>query len=122
LWLRVGSLGGTQMGLMPAAAGNPFTKFDKQSVIGTLKQCGTRDPDVLHAQKLQLETPGKHLKVLGVICMAFGALLTLTVILSWIGIPFAIFGWWVRRFGGRNIETVEAAYADFVGAGAATGV
>jgi hypothetical protein len=108
------------MGLVSAAASNPFTKFDRQSVIGMLKQCGSCDPDVLHAQKLQLETPGRQLKLLGVICMACGALLTLTVILSWIGIPFAIFGWWVRRFGLRNIETVEAAYADFVAAGAAT--
>jgi hypothetical protein len=108
------------MGLVPAAASNPFTKFDRQSVIGMLKQCGSCDPDVLHAQKLQLETPGRQLKLLGVICMACGALLTLTVILSWIGIPFAIFGWWVRRFGLRNIETVEAAYTDFVAAGAAT--
>ena len=50
----------------------------------------------------------------------FGALFTLTVILAWIGIPFVVFGWWLRRFGRRNIETVEAAYADFVAAGAAT--
>ena len=107
------------MGLVPAAAGNPFTKFDKQSVIGILKQCESRDPDVLHAQRVQLETPAKHLKLLGVFCIGFGALLTLTVILSWIGIPFAIFGWWLRRFGRRNIETVEAAYTDFV-AGVAT--
>ena len=44
------------------------------------------------------------------------------MILSSIGIPFVIFGWWVHRFGGRNVETVEAAYADFAGAGAATTV
>lgn len=108
------------MGLMPAGAANPFTKFDKQGVIGILKACGSRDPDVLHAQKLQLDQPANHLKLLGAICMGFGALFTVTVILSWIGIPFVIFGWWARRFGRRNIDTVNAAYAEFVAAGAPT--
>ena len=105
------------MGLMPAGDGNPFTKLDKQSVIGILKACGSHDPDVLHAQKLQLEAPGKHLALLGMICVVFGAIFTITIILAWFGIPFLIFGWWLRRFGRRKIETVEAAYTEFVGAG-----
>jgi hypothetical protein len=102
------------MGLMPAGAGNPFTKLDRQSVIGTLKSCSSRDPDVLYAQKAQLLTPAKHLKLLGLICIACGAVFTVTVVLAFIGIPLAIFGWWVGRFGKRNIQTVEAAYADFL--------
>jgi hypothetical protein len=105
------------MGLMPAGATNPFTRFDKQSVIGILKASGSHDPDVLHAQKMQLSAPANHLKLLGVISIGFGALLTITIILSWIGIPFLVFGWWVRRFGRRNIETVDAAYAEFVATG-----
>jgi hypothetical protein len=39
------------MALVPTDGAGPFTRLDKQSVIGTLKATGTRDPDVLHAQK-----------------------------------------------------------------------
>jgi hypothetical protein len=102
------------MGLMPAGNGNPFTKLDKQSVIGALKSCGSRDPDVLHAQKEQLLAPAKHLKLLGFICLGIGAFFTITVILAIAGIPAMIFGWWVQRFGKRNIATIEAAYGEFM--------
>lgn len=104
------------MGLMPAGAGNPFTKLDKQSVIGTLKACGSRDPDVLFAQKQQLLAPATHLKLLGYICLAGGAFFTVTVILAIAGIPLMVFGWWVQRFGKRNMQTVEAAYGEFLAA------
>ena len=43
---------------------NPFTKIDKQSVIGTLKATGSRDPDILHAQKQKLLAPNKNLLIL----------------------------------------------------------
>jgi len=102
------------MGLMPAGAGNPFTKLDKQSVIGTLKSCGSRDPDVLYAQKQQLLTPAKHLKLLSYLLVGGGALFTVTVILAIAGIPSMIFGWWVYSFSKKNIRTVEAAYTDFL--------
>jgi len=44
------------MGLAPATANatNLRHKVDKQSVIGALKATGSRDPDVLHAAKMQL--------------------------------------------------------------------
>jgi len=102
------------MGLMPAGAPNPFTKLDKQSVIGTLKACGSRDPDVLFAHKQQLLGPAKHLKLLGYICLAGGALFTVTVVLAIAGIPLMIFGWWLLRFSKRNMGTVETGYADFL--------
>lgn len=38
------------MALMPAA--NPFTKFDRQSALGTFKATGSRDQDVLHSVAL----------------------------------------------------------------------
>jgi hypothetical protein len=106
--------GDTVMGLMPSGAVNQFTKLDKQSVIGTLKACGSRDPDVLFAQKQQLVAPAKHLKLLGYICLACGAFFTVTVILAIAGIPFMIFGWWLQRFAKGNIRTVDIAYDEFL--------
>ena len=41
----------TRMGLMPTEGGNPFTKLDARSVVGMFKATGSRDPDVLHAQR-----------------------------------------------------------------------
>jgi len=104
------------MGLMPAGPHSQFTRLDKQSVIGSLKACGSRDPDVLFAQKQQLLAPAKQLKLLGYISLAAGAFFTVTVILAIAGIPFMIFGWWLQRFGKRNMQTVEAAYGEFLAA------
>src|SRR4030095_13710278 len=102
------------MGLMPAGPHSQFTKLDKQTVFGSLKACGSRDPGVLFAQKQQLVTSREHLKLLGYICLAGGALFTVTIILSWFGIPLMIFGWWLQRFGKSNIRTVATAYEEFL--------
>jgi len=101
------------MGLMPDG-GNPFTKLDKQSVIGTLKATGSRDADILHAQKQKLLAPAKNLKILAIIMIVGGALLTITVILAIAGIPFALFGVWLWRFSSKNIAAVEAGYTEYL--------
>jgi hypothetical protein len=103
------------MGLMPDG-GNPFTKLDKQSVIGTLKATGSQDPDVLHAQKAKLLAPAKNLKILAIILVVVGAFFTVTVILAIAGVPFALFGLWLWRFSSKNIAAVELGYAEYVGA------
>jgi hypothetical protein len=113
---RITIEGETPMSLMPAGSRNPFTKMDRQSVIGALKATGSRDPDVLHSQKTELLSAPKQLKLLGIICMVAGALFTLTVILAIAGIPFVIFGWWCMRFGARNIEAVESGDRDYMSA------
>jgi len=103
------------MGLMPAGAGNPFTKLDVQGVIGALKSTGSQDADVLYAQKQQLLAPASHLKLLGMILMGGGALLTITVIAAILGIPLAIFGWFCWSFGKKNIAAVETGYLTSIG-------
>jgi hypothetical protein len=102
------------MGLMPAGARNPFTKMDRQSVVGVLKATGSRDADVLHSQKTELLSPAKQLKLLGILCIVIGALFTVTVILTIAGIPCVIFGWWCWRFGNQNIAAVEAGYGEYL--------
>ena len=102
------------MGLMPGGARNPFTKMDKQSVVGVLKATGSRDADVLHSQRTELLSPARHLQLLGIICMAIGAIFTVTVILAIAGSPCVIFGWWCWRFGKRNIAAVDAGYGEYL--------
>ncbi len=101
------------MGLTPEG-GNPFTKLDKQSVIGTLKATGSHDADILHAQKEKLLAPAKNLKILAIIMMVGGGLLTITVILAIAGIPFALFGVWLWRFSSKNIAAVEDGYTEYL--------
>lgn len=93
---------------------NPFARLDKQSVIGTLKASGSRDPDVLHAQKAALLGPLKIPRIAGVICILSGAFLTLTLIGAFIGIPMILFGWWFWRRGGKNIAAVESGYTEYL--------
>ena len=101
------------MGLMPSGAANPFAKLDTQSVVGTFKATGSRDPDVLHAQKEQLLAQPKQLKLLAILCIVVGAFLTVTVVLAIAGIPSILFGIWLWRFGTKNVEAVEAGYAEY---------
>jgi hypothetical protein len=101
------------MALTNVEGAGPFTKIDKQSVIGTLKAVGSRDPDVLHAQKEKLLAPSKNLKKLSFILMAGGGVLTITVFAAFAGIPLLIFGIWMWRFSSRNIATVDAAFGEF---------
>jgi hypothetical protein len=101
------------MGLMPSGAANPFTKLDKQAVLGMIKTTGSRDPDVLHALQTQLLSQPKQLKLLGVLCIVIGAFFTVTVVLAIAGIPFMIFGVWLWRFGSKNVEAVDGAFAEY---------
>jgi len=102
------------MGLMPAGAANPFVPVDRKSVVGTLKATGSRDPDVLHAQKQTLLAPYNHLKLLAKISAGVGALMTVTIFMAWFGIPVLIFAWWLWRFQARNATAVEEGYAEYL--------
>jgi hypothetical protein len=102
------------MALAPTEIAGPFTRLDKQSVIGTLKATGTRDPDVLHAQKQKLLAPSKSLKTASYVITGCGVLLTITIVAAFAGIPFGLFGIWIWRFSSKNIATVEAAYSEYL--------
>lgn len=102
------------MALTPAGNIGAFARLDKQTVIGTLKVTGSQDPDVLHTQKNEMLNGPKQLKMVGMICMAGGALFTITVILALFGIPIAIFGLWLWSFNKKKISTIEEAYAEYL--------
>ena len=70
---------GVRMGLMPAGSANPFSKMDRQAVLGTLKASGSSDPDVLYAQKEALLAPYKNLKRLAILGGVIGAFFTITM-------------------------------------------
>ena len=93
---------------------NPFSKVDKQSVIGTLKATGSRDPDVLHASKATMLSTLRLPKLAGALVIFCGVLLSLTIIGAFLGIPMILMGWFFRRRGSHNVAMVEAGYADYL--------
>jgi hypothetical protein len=93
---------------------SPFLNLDKQQVIGFLKDTGSRDPDVLHTQKAILVSAAKFPKLVGIYLMVLGALMTVMILTAFIGIPLIGLGWWLRRRGIRNLDTVESGYTEYV--------
>lgn len=102
------------MGITTAGSNSAFAKIDKQTVIGTLKSTGSRDPDVLHTQKNEMLAGPKQLKMVGMICMGGGALFTITIFMAWFGIPIGIFGWWLWNFNKKKMATIESGFADYL--------
>jgi len=94
---------------------SPFLKLDKQRVIGILKSAGSRDADVLHSHKAELESIAKFPKLAGIYMMVVGALCTMLILTAFIGIPLLILGWWVRRRGVASLQAVEEGFAEFTG-------
>jgi hypothetical protein len=102
------------MGLVPAGAANPFASVDRTTVIGTLKSTGSRDPDILHAQKETLLGPYRNLKKLAILSIVIGGLFTVTIFMAWFGIPVLLLAWWLWRFQAKNTAAVEEGYAEYV--------
>jgi hypothetical protein len=97
---------------------SPLLRLDKQTVVGFLKSTGTRDPDVLHTQRMKIVTAAKFPKLAGTYVMVVGGLCTLLILLAPIGIPMLGLGWWMRRRGVHNLEVVEEAWSEYAGAAA----
>lgn len=102
------------MALMPAGASNPFSSVDQQTAFGTFKGSGTRDPDVLYAQKETMLAPYKNLKRLAIIGAVVGALFTITVFMAFFGIPILVASWLLWRFQAKQVANVEAGYAQYL--------
>lgn len=95
-------------------APSPLLKVNRQEVLGHLKSAGSLDPDVLHAQKATLLQAARFPKTVGTYLMILGALLTLTILGAFLGIPMLVAGWFIRRRGVGNIRTVESTFEEFL--------
>jgi len=96
---------------------SPFLKLQEQQVLGYFKQAGSRDPDVLHSHKANLITLGRFPKLTGIYVMVMGALLTVTILGAFIGIPLMGLGWWMMQRGKSNLKVIESGFAAFQASG-----
>ena len=92
---------------------SPFLKLEKSIVIGYLESAGSRDPDILHDQTTRLLSLARFPKHVGIYLMLTGMVFIFAILLAPIGIPVLVVGCWTRRRGVRNVEVVEAGWAEF---------
>jgi len=91
-----------------------LAKLSHQQIIGTLRATGSSDRDVLFAKKEELLAETKRLKLLGVVPLIIGTILTLSIIGAIVGIPMLIVGFSVRKAYKHNIEVTDAALAEYL--------
>ena len=89
-------------------------KISKQSVITALRATGTRDPDILERKRIALRSAARSSWIAGAALLLIGALLCFLPRGALAGMPVTLAGvvfgyrWW------RNVNAVEAGYAEFV--------
>lgn len=85
-----------------------------RQVVGVLKATGSSDPDVLYAAKEEYGSTFATQRFQGLGLLITGALSSLTIFLAVIGVPVAVFGWWLWQKGKKNIALVDAAYTEYL--------
>lgn len=91
-----------------------LTRLSHQQVIGTLRSTGSINPDVLFAKKEELLAETRRLKLLGVVPLIAGTILTVTLIGGIVGVPMLIVGFSVRSAYKHNIALTDAALAEYL--------
>jgi hypothetical protein len=93
-----------------------FTVADTSAdeVMGVLRTTGSTDADVLFAATTEFGRPFRNQKLFGLIAIAVGAALGLTVVLVIAGVPLAIAGVWFWHKGNRNTAVIESAYTSYM--------
>ena len=89
-------------------------RISKQSVITALRATGTRDPDILDRKRLALRAAARASGIVGGVLVLIGAVLCLLPPGLLAGIPVILAGAVFGHRGWRNVNAVEAGYAEFV--------
>ena len=89
-------------------------RISKQSVITALRATGTRDPDILDRKRLALRAAARASGIVGGVLVLIGAVLCLLPPGLLAGIPVILAGAVFGHRGWRNLNAVEAGYAEFV--------
>jgi hypothetical protein len=88
--------------------------ISKQSVITALRATGTRDPDILERERIALLSAARFSWIAGGILLLVGMGLCFLPSGVLAGVPVILAGAAFGRRGWRNVNAVEAGYAEFV--------
>jgi hypothetical protein len=88
--------------------------ISKQSVITALRATGTRDPDLLERKRIELRSAARHSWFAGGALLLIGAALAFFGPGILAGLPVILAGAVFGHRGWRNVNAVEAGYAEFV--------
>jgi Family of unknown function (DUF5362) len=91
-----------------------LAKLTHQQVIGTLRATNSTDPDILFAKKEELLSETKRLRLLGVVPLIVGTVLTISLIGAIVGVPMLLVGFSVRKAYKHNIAVTDAALAEYL--------
>ncbi len=83
-------------------------------VTGYLRLGGSSDPDTLAARKHELVRQQNPMKYISYILLAFGAILTLTIVGAIAGIAALCIGGWLLSRVKSNVRLIEEAHRDYV--------
>ena len=85
----------------------PIPRLHESQVLGALKATGSTDRDVLFARKEELLRDSNRMRMLGIVPIVVGAVMTVSVIGAIVGLPMLAFGLWVRSRIRGNVRTAE---------------
>ncbi len=89
-------------------------KLTHQQVIGSLRSTNSTDRDVLFARKEDMLAETYRMKLLTIVPLIIGGILTLSIFGAIVGIPMIIFGYLVRKTYKSNIAVAESAFAEYL--------
>ena len=88
--------------------------ISKQSVITALRATGTRDPDLLERKRLELRSAARTSWFAGGAFLLIGTALCFLGPGMLAGLPVILAGAVIGHRAWRNVNAVEAGYAEFV--------
>lgn len=91
-----------------------LTKLSHQQVIGTLRATRSSDRDVLFAKKEELLQETKRLKLLGIVPLIAGTILTASLVGAIVGIPMLLVGYSVRKAYKHNLQVSDEAFTEYL--------
>lgn len=87
-------------------------------VIGQLKALASQDPQVLESRRQQLIQQQQPLKLGSLAFLIIGAIMTISVIGAFVGLPMLAIAGWVQWKARANLKVIDGAYREFTSGGA----
>lgn len=93
---------------------NPYSKLDRQFVIGELKRTGSTDPDVLYSAKRHLLSSSNTSFIMGWVAVVLTILLCVSIILIIFAPLPLLFSIFIFMRSSENKKTINSAFDEYM--------